>query len=56
VAAVDVNFEQKTATVTARPGRTVSRDTVEQALGAAGYGVTSLTELPAGPSRTTAPP
>ena len=50
VAAVDVNFEAKTATVTAKPNTTISRETVETALKGAGYGVTTFTDAsPAAP-------
>jgi copper chaperone CopZ len=44
VASVDINFAAKTATVTAKPDKTIRRDTVETALKGAGYGVTDFTE------------
>lgn len=44
VASVEVNFDAKTATVTAKPNTTISRETVETALKQAGYGVTAFTE------------
>jgi hypothetical protein len=43
---VDINFEAKTASVTAKPNKTISRDTIETALKGAGYGVTSFNESP----------
>lgn len=49
---MEVNFNDKTATVTAKPNKTISRETVETALKGAGYGVTTFSEakpsLPAG--------
>jgi hypothetical protein len=45
VDAVEVNFQAKTATVTTKPNRTISRDAVESALKAAGYGVTTFDEV-----------
>jgi hypothetical protein len=45
VAGVDINFAAKTATVTAKPDKTISRATVETALKTAGYGVTDFSEL-----------
>ena len=44
---MEVDFDAKTATVTAKPNATVSRDSVETALKQAGYGVTSFTEAKA---------
>jgi hypothetical protein len=41
---VDINFDEKTATVTAKPNKTISRQTVETALKTAGYGVTDFNE------------
>jgi hypothetical protein len=46
---VEVNFNDKTATITAKPNQTISRDGVEAALKGAGYGVTSFTESRPGP-------
>jgi hypothetical protein len=47
---VEVNFDAKTATVTAKPNTTLSRETVETALKGAGYGVTTFTEAKASAS------
>ncbi len=44
---MEVNFNDKTATVTATPNKTISRETVEIALKRAGYGVTSFIEAKA---------
>lgn len=49
VAAVEVDFNAKTATVTAKPNTTISRQSVENVLKAAGYGVTTF-------SATSSPP
>jgi len=46
VANVEVNFQDKTATVTAKPNKTISRETVETALKTAGYGVTAFNAAP----------
>lgn len=43
VANVEVAFSSKTATITPKPGKTVSREGVAAALKEAGYGVTSFT-------------
>jgi copper chaperone CopZ len=47
VASVEVNFDAKTATVTAKPNTTISRESAETALKEAGYGVTTFTEAKA---------
>ena len=41
---MDINFDEKTATVTAKPSQTISRQTVETALKNAGYGVNDFRE------------
>lgn len=43
VADVQINFEDKTATVTSKPGKAISREQFEAALKSAGYGVTAFT-------------
>ena len=48
VAAVRVDFETKTVTLTAKPGRTVTRAGAEQALAGSTYGVTSFEERAGG--------
>jgi copper chaperone CopZ len=47
VGGVEVDFERKTATVTTKQAKTISRASVEQALQKSGYGVTSFGETPA---------
>ena len=42
VAAVEVDFDAKTATLTARPGKTIGRDACEKALAGSSYGVTTF--------------
>ncbi|MBI4514375.1 MAG: hypothetical protein HY699_00985 [Deltaproteobacteria bacterium] len=50
VASVEVDFQQKTATVTCKQGNSVSREAVEAALKKAGnYGVTDFKELSSAP-------
>jgi copper chaperone CopZ len=44
VAAVEINFSEKTATVTAKGARRLTKDEVENALKAKGYGVVGFTE------------
>lgn len=41
---MEVNFNDKTATVTAKPNKTIARETVETALQGIGYGVTTFNE------------
>ena len=43
-ASVDINFSEKTATITAKSRTTISRSNIEVALKNAGYGVTSFAE------------
>ena len=43
-ASVAVNFNDKTATITAKPDTVISRANVETALKTAGYGVTTFEE------------
>ena len=42
VAAVDINFQQKTATVTTKAGQSLTKNRVEEVLKAKGYGVTAF--------------
>jgi len=44
VASVEIDFDAKTATVTAKANTAISRATVETALKDAGYGVTTFAE------------
>jgi hypothetical protein len=44
VANVEINFDAKTATVTAKADKTISRESVETALKGAGYGVTDFSQ------------
>jgi len=48
VADAEIDFDRKTATVTARPGLSLSRAGVAEALERAGYGVTTFETLSAG--------
>ena len=48
VASVDVDFEAKTATVTTKPGKTLTRQAVEKAFAGSTYGVTKFDRVAAG--------
>jgi copper chaperone CopZ len=49
VAAVDVNFAAKTATVTMKDDKTIQQKPIEDALKKAGYGVTRFETVAAKP-------
>ena len=51
VAAVQVDFDTKTATLTAKPGRTLTRPAVEKALAVTAYGLVSFEEAAPAPAR-----
>ena len=51
VAAVQVDFDTKTATLTAKPGRTLTRLAVEKALAGTAYGTVSFEEAAPAPVR-----
>jgi copper chaperone CopZ len=48
VAAVAVDFDGKTATVTAKPGKTLTRAAVENAFAGSTYGVTTFVDRAGG--------
>lgn len=50
VAVVQIDFEAKTATLTTRPGRILTRATAEKALAATAYGLVSFEEATGGPA------
>ncbi|MGH7788382.1 MAG: cation transporter [Candidatus Binatia bacterium] len=43
---VDINYTERTATLIAKPGRSLSRNSVETPLQGLGYGVTTFDEQP----------
>lgn len=45
---VDVNYTDRTVTLIAKPGRSLSRDSVETPLEGLGYGVSTFDEQPSG--------
>lgn len=51
VAAVEIDFSRKTATVTMKGTQRLTRDEVDNALKAKGYGVVGFAEAKGSPSR-----